>query len=63
MPILDTVFTRRNNISKERLQICNDCEFYNKDNSKCKKCGCFMNYKTLIMSSSCPLNKWQPHKE
>ena len=26
MPILDTLFTRRSNVSKKRLEICQTCE-------------------------------------
>jgi hypothetical protein len=43
-----------------RLDICNSCEFFNKDNNRCGKCGCMMQIKTGWASSSCPLNppKW-----
>lgn len=63
MPLLDTVWAARKRVADERLKICNECEHFQKDNSRCKKCGCFMNYKSLIMSSSCPINKWQSYKE
>lgn len=58
MAILETIFTARAAVSKKRIAICDDCEFYDKRIKKCEKCGCFMEYKTLMMSSSCPINKW-----
>ena len=48
-------------LSKERLEICKSCEFFNNKNEKlirCNKCGCLLNIKTLFKSQSCPINKW-----
>lgn len=45
-------------LSLERMQFCNSCEFYIKDQSRCKKCGCFMKAKTKIFVAKCPINKW-----
>jgi len=59
MPILDTLFTRRSNVSKKRLEICQTCEHFVQRTSKCEKCGCFMEYKSLMMSSKCPIDKWK----
>ena len=39
-----------------RLSICHDCEHY--DAPRCTLCGCFMNFKTTLLSSECPINKW-----
>jgi translation initiation factor 2 gamma subunit (eIF-2gamma) len=55
---LDTIWTRRKDISEERLKICNQCEHFQHNNSKCKKCGCFMNYKTMLPYVDCPIGKW-----
>tara|TARA_B100000131_G_scaffold237666_1_gene229798 strand:+ start:3294 stop:3614 length:321 start_codon:yes stop_codon:yes gene_type:complete len=48
-------------IQAERLKICESCEF--KVNSskriKCSKCGCYMEVKTWIASSKCPVDKWK----
>jgi hypothetical protein len=43
-----------------RLDICNGCEFYNKIQGRCGKCGCNMPIKTGWSSAVCPLNppKW-----
>lgn len=62
-PVLDTIFTRRKSISEERLKICKTCEHFRERGAKCEKCGCFMEYKTMLMSVSCPINKWGPEKE
>lgn len=55
---LDTVFTRAKELSEIRLEICNTCEHLEKNLMRCNKCGCFMNFKTLIPSSECPIGKW-----
>ena len=54
---LDTVFTRAKELSEKRLEICKTCEHLT-SHMRCNKCGCFMNYKTLIPSSECPIGKW-----
>ena len=51
------------NLIESRLKICNSCEFFNRRMVKCKKCGCFMKVKTLLKSSSCPIDKWGPATE
>lgn len=43
-------------IAFERYSICQTCPFL--ENSRCKKCGCFMEAKTHIATSECPINKW-----
>jgi hypothetical protein len=45
-------------IAQSRLEICQGCEFFKKNGSRCKKCGCFMKLKTLIEKSKCPIGKW-----
>lgn len=62
-PILDTIFTRQARVSEKRLEICKECEHFRKRNAKCEKCGCFMEYKTMIMSASCPVGKWDKESE
>jgi hypothetical protein len=41
---------------KARMDICNACEFYK--NSRCAKCGCFMEVKAKLRSLECPIGKW-----
>ena len=45
------------NLKKARYEICKKCEELN-SLKMCKQCNCFMPLKTLIPSSSCPLQKW-----
>lgn len=52
------MFDERYAMSDRRLAICKECEYFIPKTSKCDKCGCFMEYKTLIKSSTCPINKW-----
>ena len=45
-------------VRESRLEICNSCEFLFKPTNSCKKCGCFVDAKTWIPSTECPINKW-----
>jgi len=44
--------------SKKRIKICKQCEHLIKKITVCKKCFCYMPWKTKIEHSTCPLNKW-----
>jgi hypothetical protein len=55
---LNTIWTERKDVSDKRLDICKQCEFYDSESTKCKKCGCFMRYKSMLPYSKCPLDKW-----
>jgi hypothetical protein len=41
-----------------RMNICNSCEFFRKTDSRCAKCGCFMEAKTRFKRTFCPIHKW-----
>ena len=43
---------------EKRFSICLGCEFLQPDHSRCLKCGCFMNMKTRLDASKCPVGKW-----
>lgn len=43
---------------KQRLEICNSCDFFNKQTSECSRCGCIMSIKTNLPEASCPIGKW-----
>lgn len=45
-------------LEKNRIDICNSCEFLFKPTNQCKKCGCFMHLKVKIEKATCPLGKW-----
>ena len=44
-------------VFKERLETCNSCEHLTQLR-RCNKCGCFVDGKTKLVETSCPLNKW-----
>ena len=60
---LDTIWTRISEMSKKRLEICKECEYYTQSTSKCAKCGCFMKAKALLKNSECPIEKWNKYDE
>jgi hypothetical protein len=47
-----------------RLTMCESCPNMNKENRKCKLCGCFIDQKTRVLklpftgAEHCPENKW-----
>jgi uncharacterized paraquat-inducible protein A len=43
---------------KQRLEICNSCEFFQAPSQRCKKCGCYLKWKTAWRSQKCPVGKW-----
>lgn len=52
--------------SKERIKICESCEIFNHDSRRCspkelngkRGCNCFMDVKTKLKHSKCPVGKW-----
>jgi hypothetical protein len=44
-------------IYNERINICNSCPFLT-ENKRCTKCGCFMEAKTRLKKTYCPIDKW-----
>jgi hypothetical protein len=53
-------------ILEDRLSICQQCEFWDKDafagTGKCQKCGCSTKAKLRMATSKCPIDKWMPVK-
>ncbi len=47
-----------NDVQSERISACISCEHFIKMTHQCKKCGCFMDLKTWIKKSKCPIGKW-----
>jgi hypothetical protein len=47
-------------VAFDRFSICQQCPSL--VNDRCKECGCFMQAKTHVASSSCPLKKWDEYK-
>lgn len=50
-------------VKAERQKICDSCEFYDIDSSRCFKCGCATEYKLKLATESCPEDKWQATKK
>lgn len=44
-------------IAEERINTCNTCEHLSSLRA-CKKCGCFVDAKTKLKFTSCPIDKW-----
>lgn len=42
----------------KRLEICNSCEFFRKEDTGCLMCGCIMSVKTNLPDTKCPIGKW-----
>ena len=53
------LFVEEKEVSR-RLEICKGCEWFDHEQTRCKKCGCNMNLKTRLESAHCPLDppKW-----
>ena len=45
-------------IAELRISTCKSCEFFNAENTRCGKCGCYMNAKTKLQAAKCPVGKW-----
>jgi hypothetical protein len=41
-----------------RLDLCLSCEHLFEPTQNCKKCGCFIQAKTWLKNTSCPIKKW-----
>lgn len=44
--------------AQARLDICKGCPELIALTHQCKKCGCFMEWKTKLEAAKCPLGKW-----
>lgn len=42
----------------KRQQICDGCEFYNKESKRCQKCGCYLRMKIQLETEHCPIGNW-----
>lgn len=41
-----------------RFDICKGCQFFDPPSGRCRKCGCFMKWKTAFRSQKCPVGYW-----
>jgi len=44
---------------QERLDVCSNCDKFNKTINFCSECGCHIPSKSLFWFSECPLDKWK----
>ena len=51
-------FLAPENVYKDRIKICQSCEFYFKLTGNCRVCGCFMSLKARIGALECPKKYW-----
>ena len=56
-------YLKDENVSSERMSICEQCEFLIKITKQCRKCGCMMSLKTKLKDASCPIGKWDAVNE
>ena len=45
-------------LKRERLKLCDQCEYFERLARKCKLCGCFMDLKAHLLEAECPVQKW-----
>ena len=45
-------------LAKMRWNICEKCDFLDKNSNRCKACGCFMKVKCHLKHTNCPEKKW-----
>lgn len=45
-------------LAKNRLTICEECDRLIKVTKQCKECGCVMPLKVKLKKATCPLSKW-----
>jgi hypothetical protein len=48
----------KDDLAKERMKLCTQCEYFTKLSRQCKLCGCFLDMKTKLLDASCPVEKW-----
>ena len=46
-------------VFQERLTICKGCDRFDKDQTRCMECGCFLMIKARLTPEFCPLGKWK----
>ena len=57
LKVITRIFS--NTLYKDRITICNSCDFYRQWAKQCKVCKCFMPLKARLTTTSCPMGKWE----
>ena len=45
-------------LTKSRVDICQSCSLFDKQQFRCSSCGCYMKAKVQLQSAKCPIGKW-----
>ena len=45
-------------VSKLRIEECERCDYFDKQQTRCRKCGCYMKVKVKFTNTACPIGKW-----
>lgn len=45
-------------VKLSRMDICASCPHFDRAQIRCKECGCYLESKTAIKASKCPIDKW-----
>jgi len=48
-------------VKKSRMDICRSCQYFSRSDIRCRHCGCFLEPKTSLRASKCPVDKWGFH--
>jgi len=50
-------------VQDKRQEICNGCPSHEKEEGRCKTCGCVLDWKIPFAMSDCPEEKWGMDQE
>lgn len=45
-------------VYNQRLDACKGCGYYDAEQNRCKKCGCWLKYKARFIAGHCPIGIW-----
>lgn len=45
-------------LSKKRVEICEQCPRFDCQSRRCRECGCFVDQKSKYQSEQCPIGRW-----
>mgnify|MGYP000114120605 CR=1 FL=1 len=43
---------------ERRMTLCRACPLYDKEQNRCRKCGCMLKGKARFKAGKCPIQKW-----
>ena len=50
-------------VQEKRQEICDTCPSQEKEEGRCKTCGCVLEWKIPLVMSDCPEQKWDMDQE